>query len=89
MDNPNKKYCSFKDHENIEAICFCQECKVYLCNECENFHSKLLKNHHINKLDKDINEIFTGLCKEENHNEKLVFFCKDIINYVVDYVYVK
>ena len=47
-----------------------------MCNKCDNFHSKLLKHHYTNKLDKDINEIFTGFCKEENHFGKLEFYCK-------------
>ena len=48
-----------------------------MCNKCENIHEKLFKKyHHCYKLDKDINEIFTGLCKEENHNEPLEYFCK-------------
>ena len=41
-----------------------------------NIHSKLCQNHQIYKLGKDFNEIFTGFCKEEKHNEKLEFFCK-------------
>ena len=72
----NSKKCSFKDHNEIEAINYCQECKIYLCNKCNNFHSKLCENHHTFKLDKNLNEIFTGFCKEENHSIKLKYFCK-------------
>ena len=72
------KYCSLEEEKEIKAICFCQECKIYMCNKCENTHSKLFKNfHHCIKSDKDISEIFTGLCKEEKHNEKLEYFCRD------------
>ena len=70
----NKK-CSFKDHEEIDAIIYCGECKVYMCNKCEIFHSKLLSNHQTFILEKDIEEIFTGFCKEENHPNKLEYFC--------------
>ena len=50
MDNQNIK-CSLKKHENNEAICFCPECKVYMCNKCENIHSNLFENINIkNKL---------------------------------------
>ena len=77
MENQIKK-CSSKEHENIDSISYCQECKVYMCNKCESFHSKLLQFHHSYNLNKNINEeIFTGLCTEENHNEQLEFFCKD------------
>ena len=72
------KKCSFENHKEINAISYCQECKIYMCNECENHHSKLFTNHHQFKLENEenIKEIFTGLCKEENHNEELIFYCK-------------
>ena len=69
--------CSQIDHGEIDAITFCQECKVYFCNKCDNFHSQLFKKHHINNLDKNANEIFIDLCKEENHYLKLKYFCKN------------
>ena len=77
MENQIKK-CSSKEHENIDSISYCQEWKVYICNKCENFHSKLLQFHHSYNLNKNIyEEIFICLCKEEKHNEQLEFFCKD------------
>ena len=75
MDKNSIK-CSFKDHHEIEASIYCQECKVYLCNKCNNFHSKLCENHHIYKIDKNLNELFTGFCKEEKHSMELNYFCK-------------
>ena len=65
-----KKKCSFKEHEEINANFYCGECKVYMCNKCEIFHSKLLQNHQVFNLDKNVGEIFTGICKEENHQMK-------------------
>ena len=76
MDNKNLK-CSLKKHEEINATSYCQECKIYMCNKCENYHSELFQNHHEYKLDKNINEIFTGFCQEKNHLEKLEFYCKN------------
>ena len=76
IENQIKK-CSSREHKEINAICFCYECKVYMCNKCENFHSKLCENHHSFKTDKNFKDIFTGFCKEEKHNEKLEFFCKN------------
>ena len=35
-----------------------------------------MQNHHAYKLNENINEIFTGFCKEHNHNYKLEFYCK-------------
>ena len=76
MEN-NKKKCSFKEHEEINANYFCQECKIYMCNKCEMYHSKLLQSHNSYNLDKeDINELFNGFCKEENHLDRLKYFCK-------------
>ena len=71
-----KKKCSLKEHFEIEATSFCQKCNIYMCNKCEKLHSGLFENHHKFNLDKDINEIFTGYCKEPNHNEELEFYCK-------------
>ena len=76
MEVQNKK-CSFKDHKNIDAIKYCQECNKYLCNKCEKFHSGLFENHNTLPLDKEIDEFFTGYCKEKNHPIELSYFCKD------------
>ena len=48
-----------------------------MCNKCEKHHSELFKNHHqiINDKNKDISEVYTGLCNEENHIEQ-EYFCK-------------
>ena len=73
MENITK--CSLKAHQEINAIIYCFECKNYMCNKCDNVHSGLCPNHHKFNLDKDLNEIFTGFCKEQNHLE-LSFFCK-------------
>ena len=72
----NIKKCSFKEHQEINATSYCRECRNYMCNKCDNIHSGYCPNHHKYNLDKDINEIFTGFCKEENHLE-LSFFCKN------------
>ena len=77
MENDKNK-CSLDEHSNIEAIIYCQECKIFMCNKCEKNHLELFKSHHhIYKLDKNINEIFTGFCKEKNHIDELMFYCKN------------
>ena len=75
MENLKKK-CSFKKHSEKDAINYCLECKIYLCNKCQSHHSELFENHHTYTLDKNIEEIFTGYCKEEKHNNELEYFCK-------------
>ena len=70
--------CSKEEHKNINSISYCQDCKIYMCLNCEKFHAELFKNHHQFKTEKeqDIKEIFTGLCTTNNHNIELQFYCK-------------
>ena len=72
-----QKKCSQKKHADINAISYCQECNKYMCNKCENMHNELFEDHHIYKLNENINEIFTGICKEPNHKNELEFYCKN------------
>ena len=73
----DKKKCSHKKHSESNAVSYCIECNLYLCNKCKNNHLEYLENHHINNLDKNKQEIFTGLCQEINHKIKLLFYCKN------------
>lgn len=72
-----EKKCSFKEHFDTNAKSFCCECKIFMCNKCETCHSNLFLNHEMINLEKNDTEIFTGFCFEENHNNKLDFFCKN------------
>ena len=76
MENKIEK-CSYKEHKEVNAISYCQECNIYMCNKCSNLHQQLFYNHHTNNLDKNINEIFINICKENNHQIKLQYYCKD------------
>ena len=67
--------CSLEEHNKMKPIMYCIECKIYMCNKCLNFHTSLFKNHHTYNLDKNKDEIFTGICKENNHDIKLEYFC--------------
>ena len=76
MNEENK--CPIEEHKGMNIIKFCPECRIFMCNKCENLHSTLFKNHHpynIN-INKD-EEIFTGYCKEKNHPNKLEYYCKN------------
>ena len=64
-----KNKCSLSENSKIEAIIYCQECRINLCNKCEKTHSEICKSHHQYRLDKDLKDIFTGFCKEKNHTE--------------------
>jgi len=72
----SQKKCSNKKHSEINAINYCIECKLYLCNKCTNYHSELLESHKLFNINKKIEDIFTGICKESNHKEELEFYCK-------------
>ena len=48
-----------------------------MCNKCSNNHQQLFENYHIYELAKDINEIFFNVCKENNHQIKFQYYCKD------------
>ena len=50
---------------------------MYMCNKCENYHSKLFGDHNSFNSNININEIFTGNCKEIEHNNKLKYYCKN------------
>ena len=71
-----KKKCSLEEHKDIDSKTFCVQCNIYMCNKCETFHSKLFTNHQIFNSENDLNDIFTGFCKEKDHFKKLDFFCK-------------
>ena len=68
--------CSNKNHREINAISYRIWCNVYLCKKCLNYHSELLESHNISDLDKNVQENFTGLCKEHGHRVELSFYCK-------------
>ena len=68
--NKSVHKCSSIEHKEIDAIKYCKECNIYLCNNCAKFHSDIFIYHHPYSLDKAQN-IFTELCKIENHSGKL------------------
>ena len=77
MEIRENKKCSSKEHLNNDAKSYCPICKIYMCNKCDNTHSTLFPNHSKYNLEQDIRTIFTGYCKNENHPNKLEYFCKN------------
>ena len=75
MDLQNRT-CSSSKHVEFNAVFYCPECQKYLCNKCLGLHTELFEDHKIINLNEK-KEIFIDNCKEENHNEKLKFYCKD------------
>ena len=74
MEDKQKNCCSA--HKESDAISFCEQCKIFMCNKCLNHHKELFKNHQQYKIDKNSNDIFIDICKEEGHEKKFEFFCK-------------
>ena len=72
----NQKKCSNRKHSEINAINYCPECNIYLCNKCSNNHIDILENHLVYNLDNNTPEIFVDICNEPNHKNKLEFYCK-------------
>ena len=72
----NIKKCSKKEHKDINAIYYCQNCKIYICNKCLNYHQLLFYDHQLNNIENN-KEIFIDICKEKDHQKKLEFYCKD------------
>ena len=73
----NQRKCSLNEHKEINAINYCTKCNIYMCNKCLKFHSEIFKNHSLINLEKENGDIFIDICKEENHQNKLEFFCKN------------
>ena len=69
--------CSMNGHEEKNAIKFCIECNIFMCHQCFNHHKGLFNDkHHLLDITENDDNIFTGLCTEENHSNKLDHFCK-------------
>ena len=71
-----KEYCSSKNHENIRAYCFCEQCQIFMCRKCDNYHSQLFKNHHIYNSNEEIlnmNEDYKIVFRENDN--KIEYYC--------------
>ncbi len=74
----NQKKCSSKKHQDIDAISYCQECNICMCNKCINYHDEIFDFHQkYNLKEQDIKDIFTGLCTEPKHKNELNYYCKN------------
>ena len=77
MNNITNKKCSFSEHENIDAIDYCNECDIYICEKCKDYHNELIQMNHNKKLiNKENNEEDIEICYEHNHQEKYEYYCK-------------
>ena len=75
--NIQDKKCSLKKHSEVDAVIYCQECKLYLCNKCQSHHLELFDNHNMIKRDLFVNDNFTVYCNEQKHkNYFLEYYCQ-------------
>ena len=70
-----KKKCFKMEHKDMNAISYCEDCKIYICNNCLFHHHELFSTHKVKNLNNNNKDIFIGICKEKNHT-KLEFYCK-------------
>ena len=75
--NKKTEKCSYIDHNEIDACCYCQDCKIYMCNKCSTHHKGLCKNHQQLNLNKEFNNINIEICMEQNHHLQLEYYCKN------------
>ena len=74
----NSKKCSSSEHLEVDAVKYCKECHLFMCNKCDSYHSKLFKEHNQQIIISNKNEeFFINICKERNHKEDLEFYCKN------------
>ena len=84
MENKNKKQkCSLKEHNELDANCYCQKCDIYICNKCEKYHSYIFPNHNLITLDKEIKEYLQDFVKLKIIKINQIIFVETIMNYVV------
>lgn len=77
MENQILK-CSNHKHsnQNQNAIKYCIECNIYLCQECFNLHFQLFIEHHLLDLNEGLTHLFNGFCKEDGHQKKFEYYCE-------------
>ena len=78
MKNITSKKCSFEEHKDIDAISYCSKCDIYVCDKCKDYHNNLIKRNHklINLFNNENNGEDIEICLEQNHQEKLEYFCR-------------
>ena len=67
--------CSSKIHKESNAKSYCKDCRIYMCEKCKKNHLELYE-HNLLDIQDNQKDIFTGICKEDNHTYNLDFFCK-------------
>ena len=75
--------CSSLNHKEINSLLYCEECKIYMCNKCDKFHSELFQNHNTIKIEKGNENYFLDFVKKKIIKLNCNIFVRSIIYYVV------
>ena len=75
MENNSLPKCSSKLHQEINAINYFQECRLYLCEKCQLNHQDLY-DHILLNIINNTKEIHNKQCTEKNHINNLDFYCE-------------
>ena len=68
-----RKKCSSNKHKDIDAISYCKNCKLYLCNKCRNMHSEFYDNHNLQELElNNLSNLTKLICNDNNKNLKIL-----------------
>ena len=59
------KKCSTKKHIDINAISFCLECNIFMCNKCANYHNVIFEQHHKYNSNENLNDILLEFAKKK------------------------
>ena len=68
--------CSTQNNDNNIAYNYCNECDIYMCNNCLYSHLKLFKNHHLLDLIEDKSHLLNDFCKEDKHLNGIEYYCE-------------
>ena len=75
MDETSINKCYYNEHSEQTATNYCFKCNKFLCETCSTSHFDFNPKHNLFSVDKDLNLNFTGFCTEENHPNKLDYYC--------------
>ena len=74
------KKCSFKEHKDIDAVSYCQNCKTHICNKRKNHHQGSSENHHSNNPDNNKESfIETPQISQQKNKKQSKNFQKNIL----------
>ena len=59
-----QRKCSLKKHFDVNAINYCVECNIFMCNKCSNYHDEVLENHKKYNVNENNYELFWNMQRD-------------------------